>query len=176
MKRPVLHTRQLRRRARLCQPQRIDPFVVRPATWSDAGLLVEFNRALARETEGLELEPDVLARGVRAALADPAKGEYRICELDGAACASLLITREWSDWRCGWAWWIQSVYVAPAVRRRGTYRALHTSVLNDARRCGAKAVRLYVERSNAAAQRTYERVGMARSHYELFEFGDSLHP
>lgn len=150
--------------------------MVRPARRSDAELLVEFNRALARETEALELELDVLTRGVRAALSDPGRGEYRICELDGVACASLLITREWSDWRCGWVWWIQSVFVAPSARLRGTYRALHTSVLNDARRCGAKGVRLYVERSNAGAQRTYESVGMARSHYELFEVGDSLHP
>jgi len=176
MKVPFVHARGMRRRRRLRGSQQLERFVVRPAAASDAALLIAFNLALARETEGLELDPQVLERGVRAALADPHKGEYRICELDGAPCASLLITREWSDWRCGWAWWIQSVYVAPSARRLGAYRALHLSVLADARRCAAKAVRLYVERSNSAAQRTYERVGMARSHYELFEVGDSLHP
>lgn len=174
MRPSVVHARALRRRGGLCVRQRFDPFVVRPAAPSDAALLADFNLAMARETEGLELDPRVLARGVSAALADPAKGEYRICELDGVPCAALLITREWSDWRCGWAWWIQSVYVAPAGRRRGAYRALHQSVLADARRCGAKAVRLYVDRTNTGAQRTYERVGMARSHYDLFEVGDSL--
>jgi len=84
------------------------------------------------------------------------------------------VTREWSDWRNGWAWWIQSVYVRPNARRSGAYRALHEVTVQRARASGAVALRLYVDRNNLPAQRTYERVGMQRSHYELFEAGDSL--
>ena len=156
------------------------PARVRAATPGDLELLVEFNRAMARETEGLDLDPGRLRSGVGRVLADPDAGFYRIAELGGAAAdgpqrgsgpvGCLMVTREWSDWRDGWFWWIQSVFVDPAWRRRGVYRALYASVLGEGQEapdvCG---VRLYVDSDNRAAQRVYERLGMAEAHYRMFE-------
>lgn len=143
---------------------------VRRATSADAPTLVRFNREMARESEGLELDPAKLERGVRAALGDPARGFYLMAELDGAPAGCLMVTREWSDWRDGWAWWIQSVYVAHEARRRGVYRALHGKVLELARAAGdVVALRLYVERENLRAQATYRSLGMGESHYLMFE-------
>jgi ribosomal protein S18 acetylase RimI-like enzyme len=143
---------------------------VRSAAPADLDLLVRFNAAMAQETEGKRLDPARLRAGVAAALEDPQRGRYLVAEHDGRAAGALLVTREWSDWRNGWFWWIQSVYVAPAARRQGVYRALHRAVLEEARAddtaCG---VRLYVEHENAAARRTYESLGMSETGYRLYE-------
>jgi GNAT superfamily N-acetyltransferase len=142
---------------------------VRPATRADVEILVEFNRAMARETERLELDPDVLRRGVRAVLDDPRRGFYRLAERGGEVAGGLMVTFEWSDWRAGDVWWIQSVYVAPDHRRRGVYRALYAAVLDEARDAGARGLRLYVAADNAAARRVYGALGMEPSHYRLYE-------
>ncbi len=143
---------------------------VRSATPADLGTLVEFNAAMALETEDKRLDPARLRAGVAAALADAQRGTYRVAELDGRPAGALLLTREWSDWRDGWFVWIQSVYVAPEARRRGVYRALHADVLAGAAAAGdVVGVRLYVDRENEAAQRTYERLGMRRARYDFFE-------
>lgn len=144
--------------------------LARAATSADFRVLVEFNLSMARETEGLELDRARLERGVEAALADSGRGFYLVAELDGAPSGCLLVTAEWSDWRNGWAWWIQSVYVMPAARRHGVYRALHARVLELARERGdVVALRLYVERNNLPAQATYRQLGMHESHYRMFE-------
>ena len=143
---------------------------VRPATPADLDVLVDFNAAMALETEDRRLDPDRLRAGVSTALSDPARGAYRVAERDGRVVGALLLTREWSDWRNGWFWWIQSVYVAPDARGRGVYRALHESVLAEARADGKVCgVRLYVEQDNRAAQATYAAVGMRRARYAVYE-------
>lgn len=142
----------------------------RPAVSADFRVIVEFNLSMARESEGLELDRAKLERGVEAALSDPAKGVYLVADVDGAPSGCLLVTSEWSDWRNGWAWWIQSVYVMPAARRRGVYRALHERVLELARERGdVVSLRLYVDRNNLPAQSTYRKLGMEASHYLMFE-------
>lgn len=137
----------------------------------DLETLTDFQLRMARETEGLELDPGTVIRGVAAVLADPAKGSYWVAERDGRIVGSLLTTFEWSDWRNGTVLWIQSVYVVPGERGRGVYRALYEHlkrrVEDDP---GLKGLRLYVDRRNAAAQEVYERLGMTREHYELFEW------
>lgn len=144
---------------------------VRDAASGDAARLAAFNLAMARETEGRQLEPSRVERGVARALADPARGRYLIAE-DGRSetVGALLITREWSDWRNGCFWWIQSVYVTPAARRQGVFAALwarvHEAATEDAECCG---IRLYVERDNARAQRTYAALGMTETDYRLWE-------
>jgi len=144
--------------------------LVRPAAPSDADVLAAFNVAMAEETESLALDLATVRRGVAAVLADPTKGSYRVATRSGVVVGQLMLTLEWSDWRCGWWWWIQSVYVAPEARRLGVYRALHRSVLEDAARAGdVRGVRLYVEQDNARAQRTYESLGMTRGRYLIFE-------
>jgi ribosomal protein S18 acetylase RimI-like enzyme len=146
-----------------------DAVSVRSAAIDDLKTIVDFNARMARETENLELDRAVLTRGVRAALMDPHKALYFVAETDGSIVGQLMITREWSDWRDGDIWWIQSVYVAEPARRGGVFRALFTHVEGLARRQGVVAVRLYVEHRNAVAQATYERLGMHRSHYVIME-------
>ena len=143
---------------------------VRPATPSDLDLLVDFNRRLARETEERELDAERLRRGVERQLGDPDRGRYWIAERDGEALGSLAVTREWSDWRDGWFWWIQSVYVRSSARRLGVYRALHGGVRAGAVEAGdVCGLRLYVERDNTTAQTTYLNLGMVKTDYKLFE-------
>lgn len=146
-----------------------DP-AIRLATPADRDVLVGFARAMARETEQLELDLETLRAGVAALLADPARGRVFVVDAGGAPVATLMITYEWSDWRNGFFWWIQSVYVAPAHRRRGFYRRLHEHVRDLAARTdGVYGLRLYVERANRDAQATYRRMGMEETHYRLYE-------
>ena len=146
------------------------PVVVRRARAEDAETIARFNRAMARETEDVELEPAVIRRGVERAIADPAKGRYWIAERGDEPAGCLLVTREWSDWRDGWIDWIQSVYTAPEQRGAGVYRALHEAVVGAARADpDVRAVRLYVVEGNHAARAVYERLGMQRTDYLLYE-------
>lgn len=142
---------------------------LRLATPADAGVLIEFNAAMALETEGKELLPEVIGAGVRSLLANPMAGFYVLAEAD-RVIGSLMITNEWSDWRNGAFWWIQSVYVRPEFRRQGVYRTLYRHVQEMAAKdpavCG---FRLYVERENSRAQATYSALGMNQTHYLVFE-------
>ena len=143
--------------------------LIRAATSADVADLVAWNTAMAWETERKTLDPGRLRRGVEGVLEQPARGFYLIAAIAGEAAGGLLVTREWSDWRCGDFWWIQSVYVLPAARRRGVFRALHAAVEERAREAGAVGLRLYVETENARAQATYEGLGMERCHYFMYE-------
>jgi ribosomal protein S18 acetylase RimI-like enzyme len=143
--------------------------LIRAATSADVADLVAWNTAMAWETERKTLDPGRLRRGVEGVLEQPARGFYLIAAIAGEAAGGLLVTREWSDWRCGDFWWIQSVYVLPAARRRGVFRALHAAVEERAREAGAVGLRLYVETENTRAQATYEGLGMERCHYFMYE-------
>jgi GNAT superfamily N-acetyltransferase len=146
------------------------PLLIRRAVPGDARILVEYNRRMARETEGKDLSMEVLGAGVAAALADERKALYFVAEEDGAVLGQMMITREWSDWRNGWIWWIQSVYVRADARRRGVFRALYEHVHETAcRAADVIGLRLYVERENQIAQRTYLNLGMEATSYLVFE-------
>ena len=146
------------------------PLSIRQATAADAVIVVEFNRLLAQESEGKALDPAVLAAGVAAGLTDPRKSVYFIAEEDGLPVGQIMYTTEWSDWRNGWFWWIQSVYIRHEARRRGVFRALFEQVLAAAREdAEVIGLRLYVERENQVAQETYRRLGMEAAGYMLFE-------
>jgi GNAT superfamily N-acetyltransferase len=145
------------------------PPTVRDARADDCRHLVEFNARMAEETEHLKLDNAVLTAGVRNGLADPAKARYFVAELDGAVAGSLMITHEWSDWRNGDIWWIQSVYVRPEFRRRGVFRALYAHVRALATKSGVVGLRLYVETQNKNAQQTYSDLGMTTAHYLVME-------
>jgi len=142
---------------------------VRPATSADHVSIVDFNAAMAVETEDKGLDRAALERGVARMLSEPEFGFYLIAEREGEVAGQLMVTFEWSDWRDGQFWWIQSVYVPRAFRRTGVYRALHEAVAARAREAGACGLRLYVEQENANAQEVYRRMGMDRTHYQLFE-------
>lgn len=143
---------------------------IRAASPADAPIIARFNREMALETEARKLSPPRVLRGVKALLADPAKGAYFVAESDGEVVGQLLITYEWSDWRNGNFWWIQSVFVAPVWRGRGVFKALHAHIERLARRrkdvCG---VRLYVDAHNTKAKEVYARLGLKATHYELWE-------
>ena len=144
-------------------------FEIRPATPEDRDRIVLFNQALARETEGRMLDRDVLTAGVSEMLADPVHGQYFVAEDGDEIVGQLAVTREWSDWRNGDIWWIQSVYIAKEHRRKGVYQALHGHVREVARAAGVIGLRLYVERDNEGAQNTYAALGMHRSPYVMYE-------
>ncbi len=144
--------------------------IVRPATGADTDIIARFNRAMAAETEGLELDPDRVRAGVAAVLSDAGKGFYLIAEEEGRAVGQLMVTFEWSDWRNGNFWWIQSVYVEPAHRRQGVFRRLYAETLERARsQSGVCGLRLYVEENNRRAQQAYESLGMRLTPYRLYE-------
>ncbi len=143
---------------------------IRRAKPGDAQTIVEFNARMAEETEHRSLNRSILSRGVNAILGDASKGIYFVAALNREIAGQLMITYEWSDWRNGNFWWIQSVYVRQEYRQQGVFRSLYEHVETMARKrkdvCG---LRLYVERANDRAQKTYEKMGMARSAYEMFE-------
>lgn len=146
------------------------PMRIRDATQADLPFIVAANAALASETEGQTLDGALLGPGVQAVLDDPGLGRYYVAEADGRAVGQLMTTFEWSDWRNGLFLWIQSVYVLPAHRGGGAFKALfgHLEALarGDPRICG---IRLYVDRGNRRAQDVYARLGMHRSNYGVME-------
>lgn len=143
---------------------------VRRATAEDIPSLVRFNQGIARETEDLELDEGTLTEGVRRLVAEDRHGFYTVAEIDGRPVGSLMITYEWSDWRNGVIWWIQSVYVIAEHRRQGVFSALYENVQRLAQESGeVRAFRLYVEKENTVAQQTSQRLGMKETYYRLFE-------
>jgi ribosomal protein S18 acetylase RimI-like enzyme len=136
----------------------------------DADTIANFNAAMAWETEGKELIPEVIGAGARRLIATPSLGFYVVAEHAGEVIACLMITHEWSDWRNGLFWWIQSVYVKKEFRRQGVYRRMYEHVRSlaqsDASVCG---FRLYVEKENENAHATYSSLGMKETDYLLYE-------
>ena len=143
---------------------------IRRATRRDAEVLIAFNRAMALETERKVLMPHVIGAGVRHLLRHPEAGFYLVAESGAEVIGGLLVTTEWSDWRNGEFWWIQSVYVRARYRRQGVYRGLYRFVRAlAATKRGVCGFRLYVEKTNRRAQATYRASGMERTHYLLYE-------
>ena len=125
---------------------------------------------MAEETEGKQLDPEVVGRGVQAVLEQPARGRYLVALRDATVVGALMLTYEWSDWRCGDWWWIQSVYVTPPARRSGVFSALYRHVLAEAEARGdVCGLRLYVENDNTRAQQTYAALGMRDAAYRVME-------
>ena len=149
--------------------------LVRRGESRDINAIADFNTNIALETEGLKLNPTVISAGVRGVIENPERGFYLVVEVPGKTgqtiiAASLMVTTEWSDWRNGLFWWIQSVYVIPNWRRKGLYRQMYQKVkqLSEEAQnvCG---FRLYVEKDNTNAQQTYSSLGMKATHYLLYE-------
>lgn len=143
---------------------------IRQANINDAAAIADFNIKMAKETEDMDLIPEIISAGVRNMIENPQMGFYLVAEEDNVIQASLMVTTEWSDWRNGLFWWIQSVYVLPEFRRMGLYRKLYEKVKDLAGKesnvCG---FRLYVEHENLAAQTTYRSLGMQQTDYQMFE-------
>ncbi len=150
--------------------QPIDSIRVRAATMDDVATIVRYNCLLALESEGRKLDTDVLSRGVQRALAQPELCRYFMAETDGRAIGQTMLTYEWSDWRCGVFWWIQSVYVVPEHRGRGVFRKLYGHIKSLAESDGGVCgLRLYVEEHNAPALATYTKMGMGPTGHLMYE-------
>ncbi len=148
----------------------MENIIIRKATESDASSIIEFNKAMALETEQKILEHKIISEGVKSMFKNPQFGFYIVAEYESEVIACLLITYEWSDWRNGLIWWLQSVYVKPEHRRKGLYSKMYQFVKEIATAnpmiCG---FRLYVEKDNLTAQKTYEQNGMSVTNYLLYE-------
>ncbi len=143
---------------------------IREATPNDAATIAGFNQRIAQETEGKTLDPDMILAGVSRLLAEPARGRYWLAEVDGEVAGQTMVTYEWSDWRNGNVWWIQSVYVSIEFRRQGVFSALYDAVRDEARAdADACGIRLYVEKSNERALATYRALGMEGDTYLVME-------
>lgn len=157
--------------------------ITHPQSIEDAKSIACFQVLMAQETEGVTLDLPVVEKGVEMAMADPGvKGRYFIAKTTedhvsadgttvaaGSVVGSLFVTKEWSDWHCQWYWWVQSVFIHPAFRRQGIYRQMYQKVVEEATAADVPQVRLYVDRDNVRAQKTYQAQGMHESHYLLYE-------
>lgn len=147
---------------------------VRDAGLSDLATIVDFNQRLAQETESKILDPATLERGVARALADPDRLRYWVAfatdDESQAVRGMAAITKEWSDWRSGYLWWLQSVYVRADSRAQGIFKTLHRHIrsqaLADPETIG---LRLYVEDQNERAQTVYRNLGMTPGGYQVFQ-------
>ena len=143
---------------------------IRPATLDDLPTIVEFNSRLALETEAITLSVELLTHGVRAALLDPSKARYFVAEIEGRVVGQIMHTREWSDWRNGDIWWLQSVYVHEDFRRAGVFRSLVEHLRAEAQASpDVVGLRLYVEKHNDRAAVTYDRLGLPEAGYVVRE-------
>lgn len=151
---------------------------VRAATAADTVWLAQCAIAMARETEDKVLDADTVRAGIARGIAEPQRARYFVAMHDahaggdtlGRPVGTLMLTTEWSDWRNGDWWWIQSVYVLPDARRQGVFSALYRAVEALARDTpGVVGLRLYVEDANAVAQQTYAALGMADAGYRILQ-------
>lgn len=143
---------------------------IRIATTNDIASLVEFNKAMALETEGKLLDTTIVRQAVESIFEDKAKGFYVVADEDGDIAGALLVTYEWSDWRNAWWWWVQSVYIRPEARGKRIYSLLYDFVKTHAAATGnVFGIRLYVENENTHAQRVYEKLGMQQSPYKMYD-------
>lgn len=148
----------------------MDEFEIEPAIIDDVSQIAKFQVDMAKESENLDLDYDTVWSGVLSVFEDVEKGSYLVARSSGGELiASLLLTREWSDWRARYYWWIQSVYEVPEWRRRGVYRAMYHTVKFLAANAHVHTVRLYCGSQNLAGQSTYTALGMQKSHYQFFE-------
>src|SRR3954464_7939352 len=146
---------------------------IREASPIDGAIITEFNLRMAWETEQRRLDPQRVGQGVTALLNDPAKGSYYVVEVQTGErwiiAGQLLITYEWSDWRNGNFWWIQSVYVDKSARGQGVFKSLYAHVVTEAKKVeNVLGIKLYVDRHNGTAIKSYPNLGLHRSNYEIY--------
>lgn len=145
--------------------------LIRKALHADLPVLIDFQQRLANESEGVYLDATILEKGMKAMLDDPSKGVYYIAEHEGVIVGCHMITYEWSDWRNGMVWWLQSVYVKQSHRKLGIFKCMYENLIgiitNDESIIG---LRLYVDKTNTRAQQVYEAMGMDGSHYTVYEW------
>jgi ribosomal protein S18 acetylase RimI-like enzyme len=142
---------------------------------SDNAAIIDFQLAMAWETEKMKLDRDTVTLGVAEVFKSPYRGQYFVAECTGKVVGCLLTLSEWSDWRNGEVWWIHSLYVEPTFRGQGVYKGLYTHLKNVATEAtkngtSVRGFRLYVDKTNTSAQAVYKKLGMTDEHYSLFEW------
>ncbi len=142
---------------------------IRLATFKDAKIICENNIKMAYESEYIHLSKELVLSAVETLLCDKNKGFYLVAEQDNEIIGQLMITFEWSDWRNATIWWIQSVYITPHHRKKGVFNSLYIEVKNLAEKKNVKLLRLYVHERNASAINVYEKIGMKKKAYVIFE-------
>ncbi len=142
---------------------------INKADLDDAFVIAEFNISMAKETENLELDEGLIFNGVKNLMNQPDLGFYIVAKHGNKICGCLMITKEWSDWRNGLIWWIQSVFIHPDYRKQGIFRKMYQFITNYAKDQGVIGLRLYVEYKNTIAQKTYTALGMQKCDYHIFE-------
>lgn len=144
---------------------------IRKALNKDIDVIARYNYNLAYETENKILDMNILTRGIEAIINDENKGIYHVCEINGEVVGQIMYTFEWSDWRNGTFLWIQSAYVNKEFRGMGVFKALYKFIRdiadNDNNICG---IRLYVEKENTIAKKTYKNIGMKECNYYIYEY------
>ncbi len=144
---------------------------VREARLDDSTLIVDFQQKMAMETENVRLDPTVLNNGLKRLLEDPSKGKYYVAEDDGEVVGCLMVTFEWSEWRCGTVLWIQSVYIRSSHRIKGVFKKLYEHIQSMVTpESEYRGIRLYVDKSNMDAQKVYEKLGMNGEYYQVYEW------
>jgi ribosomal protein S18 acetylase RimI-like enzyme len=144
---------------------------VREAHREDAGKILDFQLLLAQETENRALDKLIVTKGIKEVFDDPAKGKYYVAEISGKVVGCLLITYEWSEWRNGNIWWLQSVYVDASHRKSGVFRKMYEYIIESINGDQTIAgLRLYVENNNSRAQKIYKALGMNGGYYQVFEW------
>ena len=144
---------------------------IRRAKLSDSQRIVELQLRMAQETEGLDLNRDVVSKGVCGVFQEPARGTYWVAEEKGEILGVLLAIPEWSDWRNGTVLWIHSLYVVPEARGRGVFKKLYLNLKKQVEQSPELVgLRLYVDKQNKSAQKIYDKLGMNKDHYELYEW------
>ena len=145
--------------------------IIRKAILKDLGVLADFQQRLAFESENIRLNEENLRAGLTALLTDATKGVYYLVEDDGSPVGCHLITYEWSDWRNGMVWWLQSVYVIDSHRKKGVFRKMYDNLINIIRNdAGIIGLRLYVDKTNHRAMKVYDTMGMNGDHYTVYEW------
>ncbi len=146
------------------------PIQIREGRLEDVAIITEYNRRMALETEGKELDTLIVEKGVEQGLQQPEKCLYFVAEAQGSVIGQAMVTYEWSDWRNGDLWWIQSVYVHPDFRRQGNFKRLYQHIETLARKNpNVRGLRLYVEEGNTTGQAIYKKLGMSHAGYHVYE-------
>jgi ribosomal protein S18 acetylase RimI-like enzyme len=144
---------------------------IRPATEKDAKCIIDFQLNMALETENVKLDNTILSEGLKRLFEDPAKGKYYVAVDEGEIIGCLMTTFEWSEWRCGNILWIQSVYIKPSHRSQGVFKNMYEYMKSLVTpESEYRGIRLYVDKTNAAAQKVYEKLGMNGEHYQVYEW------
>jgi L-amino acid N-acyltransferase YncA len=145
--------------------------MIREATEKDIPSIIDFQLKMALETENITLDIATLSHGVHKLFKDSTKGRYYVAEENAEVIGCLMTTYEWSDWRCGNVIWVQSVYIAATHRGMGVYKKMYEyiqqMVMTDP---DLRGIRLYVDKTNQAAQQVYEKLRMNGEHYQVYEW------